>query len=294
MEVVACVVRTLWPQEWAGRGRTLLVSAALLAIARRVLKHVKRRRLRREYESAGKDVVVLHQFVRGRYCPNLSPFALKLEAFFRLANIKYVVDSQTPFGPKGRCPWITINGEEVADSEFILEHLTHRFNLDLDAHIDPKQAAVLEAVRVLADEHLFWCVVVWRYWLDGSVTFLKSQNFSLYLRFAFSFIVPRGMRDRARQHGIGLHTPLEIYQICKKDCETLAGVLGENKFYGGEEPCRADCAVFGQLAQLMWNAPGSQYQALLTEVYPSLASYCLRMKQRIYPDWDTLITSPHL
>ncbi|XP_069158348.1 failed axon connections homolog [Procambarus clarkii] len=160
MKVVACVVRTLWPQEWTGRCRMLLVSAALLATARRVLKHIKRRRLRREYESAGKDVVVLHQFVRGRYCPNLSPFALKLEAFFRLANIKYVVDSQTPFGPKGRCPWITINGEEVADSEFILEHLTHRFNLDLDAHIDPRQAAVLEAVRVLADEHLFWWVLV--------------------------------------------------------------------------------------------------------------------------------------
>ena len=26
------------------------------------------------------------------------------------------MDTREPFGPKGKCPWITVDGEEVADS----------------------------------------------------------------------------------------------------------------------------------------------------------------------------------
>ena len=40
-----------------------------------------------------KGVLVLHQFSRGKYCPNLSPFALKLEAFLRLSRIPYIVST---------------------------------------------------------------------------------------------------------------------------------------------------------------------------------------------------------
>lgn len=66
------------------------------------------------------------------------------------------VDEKSPFGPKRKCPWITINGEDIADSEFVLQDLTQRFNVQLDRHLEAREAAVLEAVKVLADEHLFW------------------------------------------------------------------------------------------------------------------------------------------
>lgn len=39
---------------------------------------------------------------------------------------------------------------------------------------------------------------------------------------------------------------------------------GEAPFFGGDRPSSADCAIFGQLAQLRWNAPGSKYEALVT------------------------------
>lgn len=66
------------------------------------------------------------------------------------------VDEKTPFGPKRKCPWITINGEDIADSEFVVEDLTQRFNVQLGRQLQAREAAILEAVRVLADEHLFW------------------------------------------------------------------------------------------------------------------------------------------
>lgn len=46
---------------------------------------------REKWASAGKDVVVLHTVPRGNYCPSLSPFALKLETFLRMMDIKYQV-----------------------------------------------------------------------------------------------------------------------------------------------------------------------------------------------------------
>jgi hypothetical protein len=37
------------------------------------------------------DVVILHQFPRGLNAPSPSPFALKLETWLRMADIKYQV-----------------------------------------------------------------------------------------------------------------------------------------------------------------------------------------------------------
>lgn len=45
--------------------------------------------VRATWDNAGKDVVVLHQFPRGRTCPNLSMYPLKLETYLRVVKIKY-------------------------------------------------------------------------------------------------------------------------------------------------------------------------------------------------------------
>ncbi|XP_063612418.1 failed axon connections homolog [Penaeus indicus] len=282
------VVRTM-TEGWRGRASVVVSAVVVLFVGRKIMKARKKARQRKAWDSVGHNVVLLHQFQRGKFCPNLSPFALKVETFLRLASIKYEVDTESPFGPKGKCPWITLNGEDLGDSEFILERLASEFDVDLDSHLDPQKAATLEAVRVLADEHLFWCVITWRYWIDGCESFMKSQSFSPLMSRFFPPFMKRGIRARAREHGIGKHTPEEIYLICKKACATLSGVLGEAPFFGGERPSSADCAIFGQLAQLRWNAPGSKYEALVTEMYPNLSAFCDLMKTRIYPDWNELL-----
>lgn len=38
---------------------------------------------------------------------------------------------------------------------------------------------------------------------------------------------------------------------------------GEKAFLMGDEPSEVDCTVFGFLAQLKWNYPGSPYEAML-------------------------------
>jgi len=77
------------------------------------------------------DIVVLHMYPRASTSISLSPFVAKLEAFLRVANIKYIVDYSFPNSPEtGKSPWITLDGQEIADSQVIVETLAKKFGKD--------------------------------------------------------------------------------------------------------------------------------------------------------------------
>jgi hypothetical protein len=57
-------------------------------LVRRMSRKAAAARLRSQWDSAGKDVVVLHMFQRAIYSPNLSPFPMKLETWLRMNKIK--------------------------------------------------------------------------------------------------------------------------------------------------------------------------------------------------------------
>jgi len=257
---------------------------------RRIFKQ-KKKKIRAKWNEAGEGVVVLHQFGRGKFCPNLSPFALKVESFLRLTGIKYVVDTDAPFGPKGKCPWITLNRIDTADSEFILERLVNEFGIDLESHLSKTEKASAEMARIVAEEQLFWCVIYWRYWLDQCTSFLKSQTamFSGLGKYIFLKFITKSIRKKADAHGIGRHSEEEIFLITQKTLQILSDYLGPQSFFGGSHPCKADCAIFGQLSQLMWNAPDSKYEDLMKVNFPRLANYCKTMKDRLFPDWNDLL-----
>ena len=65
--------------------------ASILIFGVFLLKLASRERLRRlqkQWDAAGSDVVVLHILDRSRQCPNPSPFSIKLETWLRMNNIK--------------------------------------------------------------------------------------------------------------------------------------------------------------------------------------------------------------
>ena len=59
-------------------------------------------------------------------------------------------------GPKNKCPWITLNGEEYSDSQFIMEMLATKYNKDLNKNLTEEELAIARAFLVMADEHLYW------------------------------------------------------------------------------------------------------------------------------------------
>ena len=129
-----------------------------------------------EMSSAERDVVILHQFPRGRLTPSTSPFVMKLETYLRMADIKYEVilnfnwsqlrsifiyfllqpEFKKWFGPTGKAPWISLNGEHMGDSQLIMEFLAKKFNKNFSSHLSPEELAVATSMRIMAEEHLVW------------------------------------------------------------------------------------------------------------------------------------------
>ena len=115
---------------------------------------------RQKWNSVGKDVVVLHSFPRGNSCLSLTPFPLKLETYLRMNNIKYVTEFKHFIGPKGKTPWITLNGTDIADSQLALEHLAQHFQIDMSHFLNKDERAISRAMRILMEDHLYWWAVV--------------------------------------------------------------------------------------------------------------------------------------
>ncbi|OWF52760.1 Failed axon connections-like [Mizuhopecten yessoensis] len=101
--------------------------------------------------------------------------------------------------------------------------------------------------------------------------------------------VRSSIKNMAYSHGIGRHSKEEVYEILRTDLQALSNVLGVKRFLMGSRPCQHDCAVFGMLAEIMWEPFGGFTHAILCE-FPNLVRYCENMKEDVWPDWDECTT----
>ncbi|KAK6178361.1 hypothetical protein SNE40_013157 [Patella caerulea] len=99
-------------------------------------------------------------------------------------------------------------------------------------------------------------------------------------------ILSRVLRLEMWGHGIGRHSSNDIWHIGKEDIGALSNYLGERMFFLGDKPHEVDCALFGMLAQIIYHMPGSPHEKLIKEKHYNLSSYCDRMKDLYWPDWN--------
>ncbi|XP_046373448.1 failed axon connections homolog [Haliotis rufescens] len=178
-------------------GGAAVTAVSLVAIRILTLKEEKRK----DYP---RDKVILHQIGRGPFAPSMTPFAVKLETYLRMARIPY-----------------------------------------------------------------------------------QSQGASFNI---FLWTIRRHNKKQTWNQGHGRHTEEEIVEMMNKDIQSLSDFVGRKRFLMGDEPSEADCSVFGMLSQTYWQFYGSGYENLIKDRYPNLASYCERMKDAFWPDWDQCIT----
>ena len=57
---------------------------------------------------------------------------------------------------RGLLPFIELNGEEIADSEFIINTLGAKLDKEMDKDLTQEQKGVLHAMNTLMDNHLNW------------------------------------------------------------------------------------------------------------------------------------------
>nr|XP_022326069.1 failed axon connections homolog [Crassostrea virginica] len=259
-------------------GAVVLATAALLFV--RKLRQAPRQVFPR-------DVVIHHQVGRGPFAPSIMPFAVKLETYLRMVKVPYknVHDSYQHRSSKGKLTWIEYNGTQVADSEFSIKFINQTFDVDPDKHLTEEQQAMAYAMQVMVEEHTYWAVTLFRWVHERAEKINKYLGVPAILRY---FLV-EGLRKKCKAQGLGLHTPQEVRQIMAADLRTLQTFLGNKLFLLGDEPCKADCAIFGLLSQMYWQSFGGENETTIKE-FPGLCSYCERMKARFWPDWDDCIT----
>lgn len=57
---------------------------------------------------------------------------------------------------KGKYPWIEYNGQELSDTEFIIEFLNETFKIDLDEKFTAKERGAARAFQKMLEENTFW------------------------------------------------------------------------------------------------------------------------------------------
>lgn len=254
----------------------------------------KRAQRRKKWASVEKNMVILHQFERGKNTPSISPFPLKLETYLRMTGIPYESDFEEPMGPKGKSPWITLNGDEVSDSQLCMELLARKFHKDCSAHLSTEEQAIARAFQIMAEEHLYWGLLLWRWIYTKGRTLWQIQpnipkGFSLMMPLAI-----KKLKGDAYGQGMGRHAEADVIEMSVKDLRAISNFLGTKPFLMGDKAIEADCAVFGILSQLLWNCPGSPFEQLVNGEFSNLKSYCERMKETFWPDWDRCLNPPRI
>lgn len=231
-------------------------------------------------------MITLFQFPPAFNVPNVSPFCLKLETFLRLAGleyqIKHVMDPRK--GPKGKLPFITLDGKPVADTAIIMRTLQQYYEFDLDAGLDARGRGWAVSITRLCDEHLVPLLVYFR-WLDEQgfrqVKDVMLRSIPSPLRPVVGAMLQRKIRGDLKSRGLLRHSREELLGFARDDLEALDGMLGDLPYFGGAQPCSADAATYGVLANLILCTLETPLNDMARS-YERLVGYCDRMQARVW------------
>jgi len=210
-----------------------------------------KRLLKEDWEE---NVVYLYQFYRIKCIPSISPFALKLETWLRLKNIKYESFEGTVFSRGGgQVPFIELNGVEIFDSNVIIPHLAQHFNLK-DEFASEESDGAAHAVMRMMDQHTVFSYFWYRYVEHWADEFFPLWTFPIpgFVRVILLYMQPRGNRRKGWTIGHGRLPKDQIYSLGMADLKALSKLLGKKEFLGGGAMSTADCCAFAHLCQILY------------------------------------------
>lgn len=235
---------------------------------------------------SGSNGLVLCQLPAGLGLPNSSPFCLKLETWLRFAGIDYTVEPvfNPGKGPKGKLPFVRLDGRRIGDSDLIIDMLAER-HPDLPARLrraDPVGHLLSRAL----EEHLYWAIVYFRWEDDAAFPGIRDaffQGMPAPMRPAVGALVRRAVRRQLRAQGMGRHAPHEVLARAARDLDAVAETLPATGFLGGEAPGRADASAYAMLASIVDAELDTPLRDAARE-RPRIADYTARVSAVAFPE----------
>ena len=219
--------------------------------------------------------------------PEVSPYVTKTEVQLKMADLAYVKESAVPpASPKGQIPFISDQGELIADSTFIRAHIEAKYGVDLDSGLAPLARAQAWAVERMLENHFGWAMIWGRWMLEENFEKGPGRWFDE---------APATIREQMRQHlrdavrqnllsvGIGRHTPEEIADLGAHSLAALSAILGGKPYLMGERPCGVDATCFSMLAHLLTPFFETPLRRRAFD-FPNLPAYVDRLMAEYYPE----------
>lgn len=232
-------------------------------------------------------MITLFQYQPAFGLPNASPFCMKVEVFLRMANLEYHTKTinDPSKAPNAKLPYIEDEAETIPDSAFIIQYLTSKHGLTLNADYTPAQLAQGDAVVKMLEEHYYWSLVYSR-WMDERFWPKTKKAFFGNLPTPLQLFVPAVARGKVKtqlyQQGTSRHSEDKIYQLGIDDINTVDAVLHDKDYIVGSVPCVHDATVYAFLANALYPEADTPLK-LHIKKKPKLIAYCERMRTRYFP-----------
>jgi glutathione S-transferase len=231
-------------------------------------------------------MIRLHTFAPFLGTPDASPFVVKAMLLLKLAGLDYEERRDNPLGaPRKLLPYIEDEGEVVPDSSLIRAHIEKKYGFDFDAHLGAERKALAWAVERMCEDHLYFALLHLRWMEPGNFDKGISMLFKGLPAPARPLVKRLLIRSNGRRlhgHGLGRLSEAERVQQACRDLESLAVLLGERPYFGGEQPCGADATVFGFVTGLI-TPPLSSPIIDAGRRHPKLVAYRDRINARYFP-----------
>ena len=208
---------------------------------------------------------------------NVSPFCLKAEMALKHLDIEF--DMQTEGDPrktpKGKLPYLIIDGEQLGDSELIFEYLDDITQGKLYGKMTPEEKAKGWAFARLAEDHLYWLMVASR-WLDDDWFPNVVNDFFGFLPWIIRGFVANSTRNKVAKtfdlQGLGRHTLDEQKGFARRDLQAISDAVAHNKYIVGGRLTVYDFVMAGMLSGIMDNVPATWLSEIANE-YQALREY---------------------
>jgi len=232
-------------------------------------------------------MIKLYGFGKAFGVVDASPFVVKVDLFLKMAQIdfEYMSDfNQLKKSPKHKFPFIDDNGTKVGDSAFILKHLTEKYDIKLDVHLDATQKAQASLYTKALDESLYWCLVYSRWVKDDTWPLLKDAFFSeipIPFKWFMPNIIRKDVKNTLRRQGYGRHSETELLTIADDHFSALSNLLGESDYLFGDKISSFDAIAYAALCEFIsvdfFNSFNQQARK-----YDNLIQYCRRIETQYY------------
>ena len=221
--------------------------------------------------------------------PSPSPFCIKAEAYLKIAGLPYeaVYITDPRKAPKGKLPFIEVDGKRIGDSHFIINYLEQKAKNPLDHHLSESQKALSLITRRMLDEHLAWIIVYARWAPEKNANIIKNTFFAAMPKLIRGFLfrkIRNYMLQSMKFQGISRHSEQEIYELGKEDVHALSVLLGNNTIYFfGDTPSTLDVAAYAYIASII-HAPIESPLKRFTLDQANLVNLCERIDAQYFKD----------